>query len=203
MINKLFEYKTNDFKPIIENSKIDIMNSKDTSYKKFLEISNGGYFFCNSLHLFGFDDINNFNSIKYVNELARLEYNLDKNIYFIGEDIFGNLFAFHETNVIFFNIETSEFEIIARDFDHFIEELFSDLDYYTGRIFIKHLNQEERYSLAYGKRLCPKYPFVLGGEYHMNNLVLKNSIENLSYCASIANQIKDLPEGSKIDIKLT
>ncbi|MGU9937380.1 SMI1/KNR4 family protein [Empedobacter brevis] len=171
----------------------------DIEYKKFIIDSNGGYFFKNSLHFYSFEDKFDYNSIIFLNNFIKKIYpKYSDNIFFIGEDIMGNLFGFENDSVIFFNIESAEKEIIATSFISFIKELLDDLEYFTGYSFIQDNIMEDK--LAYGERLGAKFPFILGGNYDSDNFILKNTLENLDYCSSIANQINNLPDGTKVNI---
>jgi hypothetical protein len=50
-------------------------------------------------------------------------------------------------------------------------------------------------------RLLPKLPFVLGGEYNLDNLYLANSVEGMRFRGSIARQIQNIPDGNKVVLK--
>jgi len=190
----------------IKNQKIFKIENlpKDKLYKKFINESNGGYFFNNSLLFFGNTAEKNQNNIDYMNEIIEKKYgNIAKDLFFFGMDIFGNLFAFDKNNnVIFFNVETGDKEIIASNFKDWLKELFNDLEYYTGKDFISFLSEKQKKELIKGKRLSPKYPFVLGGDYNKENLVLKDINEIINFNADIAKQVYNLPDGSKIKIKI-
>lgn len=47
-----------------------------------------------------------------------------------------------------------------------------------------------------------KIPFVLGGEFSLDNLYLFSSVKNMRSRGNIANQILDLPDGMEIQIKV-
>jgi len=56
--------------------------------------------------------------------------------------------------------------------------------------------------LPQGKRLMPKIPFFLGGQYTLDNLWAGNSIEGMRFKADLALQTRNLPEGTKIRLKV-
>ncbi|MGC4040332.1 MAG: SMI1/KNR4 family protein [Flavobacterium sp.] len=176
----------------------------DEKFKEFIKTENGGYYFVNSFHLFGFSNELPFHSLKAMNNFVKDLYgDLTKNVFFIGEDVFGNLFCYDEKNKFsMFNIESGEFEDIATGFDNFISKLIKDVDYFTGCKFAEELDGKDNELLNFGYRYCAKYPFVLGGEYDVNNLTIKLFKENLQFCASIYHQIKDLPDGAEYEIKI-
>ena len=49
---------------------------------------------------------------------------------------------------------------------------------------------------------CLKMPGVLGGEYSADNLGTISREELLSFAGDTARQIKDLPDGAKVEIKI-
>ena len=62
--------------------------------------------------------------------------------------------------------------------------------------------QKRNGRLAQGLRLVPTIPFVAGGEYAIENLHPMNAVAGMRFRGSIAFQIKDLPEGAKIKLKI-
>lgn len=199
--NELIKNKSLDIKPQAFFSREEFRNFADELYLDFMKENNGGYFYHNSLLLFGSTSEENQFNIIHINNLFKKYYkNIVDDLFFFGQDIFGNGFAFENENIILFNIESGQKEILANSFDGWLDVLYEDLDYYTGESLVYELNHSEREELTKEKRLCPKYPFILGGEYNIDNLVLKGYIENISYNADIAKQVYNLPEGSKIKI---
>ena len=202
MIKFLLENRTEGFTPKKTDKQFSF--DGDNTYLKFISEHNGGYFFNNSLHLFGTDSEAIYHDLLYRNNFFKMNYgNMVENLFFIGEDLFGNAFAFEEKSICLFNIETGEKEILASDFKAWLLLLKNDLDYLTGVSFTKNLSESEIASLAKGKRLSAKYPFVLGGAYAAENLAFKSFEENLEYNSLIAKQIKDLPDGAQIKIEIT
>jgi len=57
--------------------------------------------------------------------------------------------------------------------------------------------------LENGRRYCLKIPGILGGAYDEQNLATIALGELISFSGHLAGQIKDLPEGSKIEFKFT
>lgn len=176
----------------------------DVTYLEYLKTENGGYYFNNSLHFFGLSIINFNHSIDFINKKIKSLYgDLIKDYIVIGEDVFGNLFCVDNNNIYYlFNIETGDFDSIENSFSSFLNTILEDIDYYTGYNFIELFNDYNIELLGNGFRFCPKYPFVLGGDYDLDNLVLKSNGENLDFSSSIYHQIKDLPDGSEFNIKI-
>jgi hypothetical protein len=47
-----------------------------------------------------------------------------------------------------------------------------------------------------------KVPFVLGGEFVLDNLYLAVAVEGMRFRADIASQIKELPDGAQIRLNI-
>ncbi len=173
----------------------------DGDYFSFLTgISNGGFFFGQSLQLYSVAKVPAFQSISYVNNIFQYEYKeIVENMTFFGQDIFGNQFGFAPQGVVFFNIETGVTDFLAKSFNEWVNVIMGDLEYLTGRAFLTQWKQNKE--LLFDQRLCAKKPFVVGGEYKLENLYAQYFPTYISSNASIARQIYNLPEGT--EIKLT
>ncbi len=175
----------------------------DDSYFNFIENVNGGFFYDYSLQLYSYGSPFEFHDILKVNETIKKEYksNIIGDAIFFGQDIFGNQFGYSGGAIIFFNAETGDREKIADNFDDWIEKLYSDLDYLTGRNIVKSwLNFNSSFNV--GERLCPKKPFIIGGAYKVENLFPLAYPGYIAAYANIANQIFDLPNGTQIKLKI-
>ncbi|MCT9846125.1 hypothetical protein N7563_18860 [Leclercia adecarboxylata ATCC 23216 = NBRC 102595] len=62
--------------------------------------------------------------------------------------------------------------------------------------------QKKHGPIPVGYRLVPKMPFVAGGEYEPDNLYLEKSTVAMKARANIALQIRDVPDGSNIQLRL-
>lgn len=56
--------------------------------------------------------------------------------------------------------------------------------------------------LEQGRKYCLKMPAILGGEYSEENLGTVSQIEQIGFSGDIARQIRDLPDGAKIELKI-
>ena len=92
----------------------------DASYFEFIiDSTNGGFFFDKAIQIYGYSSQFDFNDITYINTLLRNEYgSIFNGLTAFGQELFGNQFCFDETtnNIIFFQAETGEREIIAKNF---------------------------------------------------------------------------------------
>lgn len=120
---------------------------------------------------------------------------------FFAEDIFGNQFCVKDDKIYLFDAETSDFEFVANNLEHWAELILAEYDVFTG-YKIAHQWQIENGAIPPSYRLVPRIPFVLGGEFSLDNLYLCSSVESMRSRANIANQILDLPDGMKIQIKV-
>jgi hypothetical protein len=201
---KLLKHQSSDFiPPKYKSLSLQKIISEDQNYQKLLVENNGGYFYKNALHLFGAAPSISFHDISEMNELFHSLYQeLVKGYFCFGEDLFGNLLTFHKERVYLFDIETAEFSEIASDFSKWLEVLQADLDFYCGSSITENLPEITIKKLVEGNRLCPKMPFILGGEYSLDNLVLKNYRANLEFNCDLAWQIVNLPDGTQFSIEI-
>lgn len=56
--------------------------------------------------------------------------------------------------------------------------------------------------LEEGRKYCLKKPAILGGEYSEENIGTVSQIEQIGFSGDIARQIHDLPDGTKIELKI-
>ena len=165
---------------------------------------NGFYAFDAALHVFpagiaesGTMDLDHWNAPT----LWRDAYGeLAKDCVFFAEDIFGGQFCLWGKAVYFFEPETGEREVVASTLEGWAGLV---LDEYAALLGwpLAHTWQLEHGALLPGKRLVPKKPFVLGGEYALDNLQVADAVEAMRLRGSIALQIKDMPDGTKVSVK--
>jgi len=184
-------------------SEREVLNSvNDKSYVEFINQINGGFFFNKSLIVYGFGHIPQYSSFVEMNLLINSLYvSIAPRAQYFGCDFLGNQFAFFENNVHFFNLETGKFEFLSPNFEEWKAVISSDLDYYTGQSLV--IEWETKIGkLDFSERLCPKKPFVIGGEYVVDNLFALNMKSLLQYNYEIAKQIHHLPDGAEIVLKI-
>jgi SMI1/KNR4 family protein SUKH-1 len=177
---------------------------KDDSYFDFIiESKNGGFFYSQALHIYGYSNVHKFNDIAYINSLLQGEFGgLFNDLISFGQDLFGNQFCFDiaKNNIVFFDSETGERGVIASDYVDWIKILGERLEYFTGINVLASwllINQ-----LLFNQRLCPKIPFVLGGEFKVDNLYAGQFPDFISAYANIAKQVKALAEGTKVKLNI-
>ncbi|MDF7675119.1 hypothetical protein PT277_05050 [Acetobacteraceae bacterium ESL0709] len=163
---------------------------------------NGFYSFESALHVFPYDTTEN--------EIGLVDWNNTKlwissygdmaiDALYFAEDIFGGQFCLKRDGVYYFDPETAKFDIVAPDINNWCKLLLSDYEVMTGYP-IAHEWQISYGVIPRGARLVPKIPFVAGGAYELDNLYVCSSWESLKARAYIAEQIRTVPDGSKIKI---
>ncbi|MBH3414533.1 SMI1/KNR4 family protein [Pseudomonas putida] len=120
---------------------------------------------------------------------------------FFAEDVFGGQFCIKDSKVYTFDPETGSLEYLADDIESWVQMLLSDYEVLTGYP-LAHQWQKQNGQLPAGKRLLPKVPFVLGGEFVLDNLYLADAVEGMKFRADIAIQIKELPDGAQIRLNI-
>lgn len=130
--------------------------------------------------------------------LWRHEFDCDfSSVLFFAEDIFGAQFCFRENKISSFDPETGDFQTIAQTLEQWAAWILEDYRVRTGWP-LAHEWQVAYGQIEAGQRLLPKRPFVLGGQFSMENLFKLNDVEGMSFRASIAVQLRDCPDGSTV-----
>ena len=117
---------------------------------------------------------------------------------------FGDLFVvLDDSSVWMFDVGGGSFEQVASCRDEFYDSIENDetANQWLMIPLIDHL-------VAAGKHVSPKrcygyiIPPVLGGEYTAKNTSLISIDEHYSFHASVYEQIKDMPDGTAVKIKI-
>lgn len=134
--------------------------------------------------------------------LWKSEFKADlSNIIFFAEDIFGIQFCIKNDAINSFDPETGEFQAIAANLEEWAGEILKDAKMRTGWP-LAHSWKLGQGELEPGTRLLPKVPFVLNGQFTIENLYALNDVEGMRFRASIANQLRDCPDGSKVVLNI-
>ena len=177
---------------------------KDNDYFDFIITSgNGGFFYNQSLQIYGYSQLYNYNDIESVNSLLKKEYeNIFAGLISFAQDLFGNQFCFDVANkgIVFFDVETGAKDHIATNFSNWTDVLTERLQYFTGINVLEAwlLNNH----LSFNQRLCPKIPFLMGGEFNVDNLYASVFPNSIKAYANIARQVYDLPDGTPIKLNI-
>ncbi|MFI1400216.1 hypothetical protein [Streptomyces sp. NPDC020681] len=117
-----------------------------------------------------------------------------------AEDLFGGQFLISNRGIHLLDPETSEIEFIAPDLDGWCALILDDPEVLTGYPLAEEW-QSSHGKIPTGMRLVPAKPFVLGGEFSAENLVLMESGKGMRYRGELAQKIRDIPDGGKIVLR--
>jgi len=120
--------------------------------------------------------------------------------FFFAEDAFGGQYCIRDGKICAFDPETALFEAMSPSLDVWANEVMASYQFRTG-FPLAHAWQIENTPLLPGMRLVPKIPFVCGGKYEVENLYSLADVEGMLFRASVANQIRNLPDGAEIVFK--
>ncbi len=176
----------------------------ERAHQQFIQAQNGIYAFDRALHIFGCSERFPFHHLQTRNapsEWRNMYGDAASGLVFFAEDIFGNLYAKASEKVVLFDLETGERNEVASDFSTWVRYILQDTDYATGQSLAAEW-QRLHDPLPYSSRLCPKKPFVVGGEFVVDNLYALAWDKGLLFRADIARQLRDLPDGTPIQFKI-
>lgn len=170
-----------------------------------LEQKNGFYAFEYALHVFPLTSdretgLEGWNA----ESLWRGGYaDLAEGLLFFAEDILQDQFCLSnkQSGVHRFDSETGQTTFMAESVDAWAGVILSNYRKETGWP-LAHEWQEKNGRLPLGKRLMPKTPFFLGGEYKIENLWAGNPLEGMRFKADLAMQTRNLPDGAKVKLKI-
>jgi hypothetical protein len=170
-----------------------------------LRARNGFYAFYSALHVFplgmleGKVDLESWNA----EALWRDAYaHLAAGCLFFAEDIFGGQFCLKDDAVLVFDPETGEQTRSGGTLEEWAQHVLLDHDTLCGTPLAREW--QERYgALPPGRRLIPKMPFVLGGDFALENLYVADPVEAMRFRGALAQHLRGLPDGAAIQLKVT
>jgi len=126
---------------------------------------------------------------------------LAQGCFFFAEDIFGGQFCLCDGSIMSFDPETGPKEIVGLNIDEWARSMLENYDLLSGHRLV-HEWQAQHGALPSGYRLVPKTPFVLGGDFAIDNLFPLDVVRAMRSRANLAIQIKCLPDGSRVEYKI-
>lgn len=116
-----------------------------------------------------------------------------------AHDLFGGQFVITKSGVIHMDPETGHVMPYADSIEGWAERL---LDHYAEDTAwgLGHEWQMIHGSLPPHMRLLPKLPFVLGGEYEVENLIAVECHEAMNYWGQLYNAIKGVSDGEVVTL---
>lgn len=126
---------------------------------------------------------------------------LSDGVFFFAEDVFGGQFGLRDEVVVSFDPETGDQQVVARSLDAWAERVLDDAAMMTGHP-VAHAWQRRFGPLPLDQRLIPKVPFVLGGDFAIENLYALDSTLGMQVRGELAVQIHDLPDGAQVTYRV-
>jgi hypothetical protein len=168
---------------------------------RLLELKNGFYAFESALHAFPLTSAVGMSLEEWNAEtLWRNCYkDLAEGLVFFAEDIFQDQFCLSSGGILRFHSETGATAFMADSVESWAARILRDYRLETAWPLASKW-QAEHGLLPPGKRLMPKTPFFLGGEYSVDNLWAGDPVEGMRLKADLALQTRKLPDGSSVKL---
>jgi hypothetical protein len=166
-----------------------------------LECKNGFYAFESALHVFPLTSSVGMSLEEWnADSLWRSGYqDMAEGLLFFAEDIFQNQFCLSAVGVLHFFAETGATAVMSHSIDGWAENVLADYESNTSWPLASKW-QAENGPLPAGRRLMPKIPFFLGGEYSIENLWAGDPVKGMRFKADLALQTRKLPDGSAVKL---
>jgi hypothetical protein len=127
------------------------------------------------------------------------EKNIPPELFFFAQDLFCNQFGVLKTKIVRFDPESGELNTYANSLEEWAKTILANYAEDTGWP-LAHDWQVINGPLPVSHRLLPRQPFVLGGNYVIENLL---SIENqiaMDKLGQLFQVIKNVPDGYSITL---
>jgi len=124
-------------------------------------------------------------------------------LWFFAENAVGEQYAIdtEKGGIVSFEPETGERKPMAEDMEGWADTVLDDWQYVTMHPLVSKWQQING-PLSFKETLVPKRLFVTGGAYEAENLYAVDSVGSINFRGDIALQIKELPGGAKIRIRV-
>ncbi|MBB35248.1 MAG: hypothetical protein CME88_07180 [Hirschia sp.] len=116
-------------------------------------------------------------------------------------DAIGYPFVTSEHGILRMDLETGVFTRIAPDIEGWARLMLAKFQQLSAWAVCKQW-QDIHGPLPDGHRLLPRMPFVGGGTETADNLLATPLIELIRFYSDLATQIRNMPEGGTIEIRL-
>ncbi len=117
-------------------------------------------------------------------------------------DAIGYPFFISNQGILRMDLETGKFVRVAHDLEGWAARILKEYSRMTGWRLC-HDWQDVHGALPVGHRLFPKMPFVGGGQETVENMAAMALTDMISFYADLAEQIRAMPEGGELEIRLT
>jgi hypothetical protein len=116
-----------------------------------------------------------------------------------AESFLGDQYVVVEELVSRWDPETGEAEPTGLSLSAWIERVRSDAADQQP-VWLLEAWEQANGGLPVTHHLAPKVPFVLGGEFEVDNLCSVDAASDLAWRAQLALQIRDLPDGAEVKL---
>lgn len=121
-------------------------------------------------------------------------------VVFFAEDLFGGQFGWLKNHVVSMDAETGDVLEIAASIEEWCSTVLAEPDVLTGHPLEREWTSAHG-EIAAGTRLVAKKPFVLGGDYSVQNLYACRDVEAMQARASLASQLCGVPDGEQVVVR--
>lgn len=184
---------------------IDINSKLWNELGSMLQVKNGYLAFESALHVFStfdtplIDGLFSWNSPSGWRGLY--ENDITQNLLFFAQDVFASQFAIASKGIFRFYPESGELEHHSNTLEEWATKILHDYSYEVGWNIAHDWQEQNKFSLGAEYRLLPKKPFILGGEYNVENLVAIESHKAMEKLGGLFRQIKNVPNGESVKIR--
>jgi hypothetical protein len=170
-----------------------------TELFRMLTQKNGFYAFESALHVFPISSVDCMSLEEWNSDsLWRDGYrDLADGLLFFAEDAFQDQFCLSANGVVRFFAETGETTVVANSIEDWAKRILQDYGQETGWTLASKWQVANGF-LPAGKRLMPKTPFFLGGEFSIENLWAGDAVEGMRFKTDLALQTRNVPDGENV-----
>jgi hypothetical protein len=120
--------------------------------------------------------------------------------FFFAQDLFCSQFGVDEHGVVRLEPESGELAIHSRNLEEWAAKVLGNYDLETGWS-LAHEWQLRHGPLPIATRLLGRQPFVMGGDYVLENLAPVDVQVAAQKLGHLHEQIRDVPDGKKITVR--
>ena len=180
--------------PLVSDETEEALGTLGASLMTLWHFRNGFYAFESALHLRSARQTEVWNDKDGWKRLYSEEV---KQTIFFAEDLFGNQFGISKNLIHTFDPETGELDQHSTNLKEWVQKILKDPDFETGQA-LAHEWQMIKGALPLGQRLFPVVPFILDGNFSVDNLHAVEACAGMERCNDMGKQIQDLPDEAAV-----
>lgn len=181
---------------------LNLSSSRADDLAHLYALRNGFFAFESSLWVYGMNSNQrcSLEKINSMHELTPYREQINGGVLFAADAI-GNQFLANTQGYWSFDMETGESEFLAKNLNEWVASVLADFDYITC-FSLMHDWQAKNGPIKDGMRLGATQPFILGGEFSIDNLYAVDFLELIGFRSTLYQQVKALPHGAKVELKV-